>query len=779
MDYKYGYFNEDGTEFTITDPKTPRAFDNFLWNDSLFSTVQQTGVGCFDYQIGETEAVQLFTGIGRICDFDVFGRENLMSRLIFIRDNETGEFWNVNWEPVKRQYDSYACTHGMGYTIIKSETGQIASGFRIFVPEGKDPVELWSLDFCNRSSKKRNLSIFVYNQFQFFYKWGFNSYGDMFFRTTYLNEGLNALIANKHPHISPHNFQTAFMMPDKKIAGFDGSRDAFMGQYNCFNEPQVVVNGKCTGSVGSSDATIGVLQFDFSLEAGQTEAINLILGVTESVEQIPALGKKYLENMDELFEQKKLQNSAFINNNYFQTPDEHLNRMLNIWIKHQTTFGSQWCRWGWMGYRDIVQHGYGVSSFNPQRTKEILQMALRHQYKNGTALRGWNPVDTKPYSDSALWLVFTLVSYLKETADFEFLNERIDFFDEGNATVLEHIEQALNFLESNKGSHNLCLIKFGDWNDSLTGIGAKGRGESVWLSMAYAEALCRMIDVFDYLNDEENAKNYKQRYADIKNAVNESAWDGEWYIRCFDDEGRPVGSDKNKEGKIFSNAQSWAMISGIANEERTNQLIKSADKMLKTDIGYLLLAPTFMSPDPSIGRISFMEPGICENGTVYSHVNVWMILGLLRAGRVEEAYAAYKTHSAGYLSGEENDPKLKMPPYIYANGCYGPDHKNHSLQMEFTWITGSVSWFYNVLSKEMIGVQPEFDKLVFNPRLPAEWNEVSVKRTFQGKEFDIKIVKSNFDERIQIKLNGNYIKGNAIKLADAQQKNKVVITIDC
>ncbi|MDH6306061.1 cellobiose phosphorylase [Parabacteroides sp. PF5-5] len=775
MKYKYGYFNETGTEFTVTDPKTPRAFDNFMWNDSLFSSVHQTGVGFLDYQIGDTEAVQLLTGIGRICDFDVFGRENLMSRLIYVRDNDTGVFWNVNWEPVKRTYTSYKCTHGLGYTIIQSETEQIASDFRIFVPKGKDPVELWTLGFSNQSSGKRNLSIFIYNQIQFSYKWGFNSYGDMFFRTTYLNKDINALVANKHPHVSPHNFQTAFMAPDREIAGFDGSRDAFVGLYSSLNEPQAVVEGKCSGSIGSSDATVGVLQFDLILEAGQSETLNMVLGITESTDKIATLRDRYLTIMDSCFKDLKQQNQEFINHNYYQTPDEHLNRMLNIWIKHQTNFGSQWCRWGWMGYRDIVQHGYGVSSFNPTRTKEILQMALRHQYANGMALRGWNPVDTKAYSDSALWLVFTLVSYLKETADFDFLQELIAFFDEGEASVLEHIERALGFLEANKGSHRLCLIKFGDWNDSLTGIGKEGRGESVWLSMAYAEALRQMIDLFAYLKDTRE-ESYRKRYNDIKQAINETAWDGEWYVRCYDDNGRPVGSALNKEGKIFLNAQSWSMIAGIADEKRTEQLIQSANMLLKTEIGYLLLAPTFMAPDPHIGRISFMEPGICENGTVYSHVNIWMILGLLRAGRIEEAYAAFKQHSAGYVSGKEDDPKLKMPPYIYANGCYGSDHKNHRLQMEFTWITGSVAWFYNVLSKEMIGIQPDFDRLVFNPRLPAEWDKVMAKRTFRGKHFEIQITRTGIKEP-QIELNGKRINGNAIKLADALENNLVNIQI--
>lgn len=772
---KYGYFNEEGNEFTITDPKTPRAFDNFMWNDVLFSSVHQTGVGFLDYQIDEREAVQLLTGIGRICDFDVFGRDHLMSRLIYVRDNETGEFWNVNWEPVKKAFDAYECTHGSGYSIIKSETNKIASTFRIFVPKGKDPVELWTMGFTNNSDKKRDLSIFVYNQFQFSYKWGFNSYGDMFFRTTYFDKETNALIANKHPHVTPHNHQTAFMAPDKEIIGFDGSRDAFVGQYNNMNEPQVIIEGKCRSSIGSSDATVGVTQFKLELQPGQSETINMILGISDSVEEMEPLKEKYLANMDKAFEELKSYHNDFVANNRFNTPDEHLNRMLNVWMKHQTAYGAQWCRWGWMGYRDIVQHGYGVSSFNPARTKEILKEAFQHQYTSGMALRGWNPVDTKPYSDSALWLVFTLISYLKETADFDFLSEEVNFFDEGLAPVLEHIERALNFLENNKGAHKLVLIKFGDWNDSLTAIGKEGRGESVWLSMAYAEALLQMIDMFSYLKDAK-AKAYQLRYENIKKAINESAWDGDWYVRCFDDNGKAVGSNESSEGKIFLNTQSWSMIAGIANETRTQQVIDSANKMLNTDIGYLLLAPTFTSFDPNIGRISCMEPGICENGTVYSHVNVWMVMGLLRAGRIEEAYQAFKKITPGYFTGLENDAKQNMPPYIYANGCYGPDHKNNKLQMEFTWITGSVAWFYNVLTKEMVGIKPDFNSLVIEPKLPAEWNEVNVTRLFRGKSFDIEIKRAAVAE-VTITLNGEKLTGNSIDFGLAHQTNQVKVQI--
>lgn len=429
-----------------------------------------------------------------------------------------------------------------------------------------------------------------------------------------------------------------------------------------------------------------------------------------------------------------------------------------------------------MGYRDIVQHGYGVSTFNPDRTRQILLEALKHQNANGMALRGWNPVDEKAYSDSALWLVFSLTSYLKESGDMDFVKQQVEFFDQGSDTVLGHIERALDFLEENKGAHDLCLIKFGDWNDSLTAIGKEGRGESVWLSMAYAEALREMQGLYEELGRDKMKSRYEERYQHIREAVNKHAWDGDWYVRCFDDNGRPIGSSSNEQGKIFLNAQSWAMISGIADPERCESSIRSADKLLSTRMGYLLLAPTFMEPDDHIGRISCLEPGICENGTVYSHVNAWMVMGLLRAGKPDKAYETFKKITPGYPSPGADDPKQNMPPYVYANGYYGPDHRNNKFQMEFTWVTGSVAWYYNTLSREMLGIQPEYGGLRMDPRLPSKWESSSASRIFRGKTFEIEIKRSDVPST-EVILNGKPLSGNLVPLADCAEKNHVQVII--
>lgn len=762
----HGHFNQEGMEFVVTNPKTPRPYDNFLWNDAIFSNVQQTGVGYCDYQIGGDEAIQLLTGVGRICDFDVFGRDHLMSRLFYIRDRESGEFWNVNGEPVWRKMDSFECRHGLGYSIITSVTNDVEASLRIFVPPGSDPVELWTLTLTNRSARSRRLSVFGYNQFQFKFKWGFDSYGDMIFRSSLFSKEHNAVVATKHPHRRPHDHLTGFLTADAPIVAFDGTRDAFVGLYNTLQNPEALIRGYCSNTPGSADATIAAAQFDIVLQSGESKEINLILGATDSEADIGALRKKYLGCFGEVFADLRSSKAEMVRNNQVCTPDVHFDQMLNVWIKQATSFGATWCRWGWNGYRDIVQHGYGVVTFAPQRTRAILIEALRHQFSSGLALRGWNPVDEKPYSDSALWLVFTLISYLKETGDLALMDEVVPFYDGGSATVRQHIDQALDFIENNKGTHGLILIKYGDWNDSLTAVGREGRGESVWLSEAYAEAMRQMAELAQHQNDKARLENYLGRYERIKDAINQSAWDGEWFMRCYDDHGEPVGSHRNQQAKIFIESQAWALISEVADEDRIKRILNSCDEMLLTDLGYALLSPTFREQDDRIGRISCMEPGIAENGTIYSHTNVWMILGLLKAGRTDKAYDILRRIAPGFYSGKDGDPKLDCLPYAISNCYFGPDHRNNRFQQEFTWITGSVAWFNNVLLQHLLGARAEFGGLRIDPRIPSHWQECTVQRKYRGSTYHITIRNPQGlqTSKIHLKLDGRPVVGNLLPL---------------
>jgi cellobiose phosphorylase len=776
--HPYGHFNEEGAEFIITNPDAPRALDNFLWNDACFSIVQHTGVGCLDYQPGDKEAIQLLTGIGRTCDFDVFGRDHLMSRLVYIRDNDTGIFWNLNWEPICRPSDKFECRQGLGYTILTNMTEGIEARFRIFVPPGSDPVELWDLGIKNCRSATRNLSVFVYVQFQFAFKWGFNSYGDTIYREAHFNCEQNAVVASKHPFRRPHDFLTGFLTSDQPITAFDGSRDAFVGTYGTLKDPAAVQRGRCSNTPGSADATVGALQFDFVIKPGETKPLTLVLGATDHESKIASFRERYLGHTDTFFAQLAAQNASLVAANRVKTPDPLFDQMVNVWIKQGASYGSRWCRWGWNGYRDIVQHGLGVSALNPARTRAILLEALRHQFSTGLAVRGWNPVDEKPYSDSALWLVFTLCAYLKETGDFALLEEQVPYYGgDASASVLDHIRIALDFLEKNKGAHSLILIKFGDWNDSLTGVGKEGRGESVWLSIAYAEAMREMAALMGCLSRADAQADYTRRRDAIAAAINAHGWDGQWYRRCYDDDARPIGSHENRFARIFMEPQCWALIAGVASPERASQLIDSCDRLLLTELGYMLLSPPYTELDPGIGRLSSMEPGIAENGTVYTHLNIWMILGLLRLGKADKAYDIFKRITPCSLSGP-TDPK-RNASFLYSNCYYGPQHKNRPFQQEFTWITGSYAWLNTVLINEWIGAKPDYAGLRVQPCLPTAWPEASIARTWRGATYNIQIRNPHRLEggRVELVVDGEPFLGNLLPAFADGKIHEVIATM--
>ncbi len=329
----------------------------------------------------------------------------------------------------------------------------------------------------------------------------------------------------------------------------------------------------------------------------------------------------------------------------------------------------------------------------------------------------------------------------------------------------------------NKGAHDLILIKFGDWNDSLTGVGKEGRGESVWLSIAYAEAMREMAALMGCLSRADAQADYTRRRDAIAGAINAHAWDGQWYRRCYDDDARPIGSRENRFARIFMEPQCWALIAGIASPERASQLIDSCDRLLLTDLGYMLLSPPYTELDPSIGRISSMEPGIAENGTIYTHLNIWMILGLLRLGKADKAYDIFKRITPCSLSGP-TDPK-RNSSFLYANCYYGPQHKYRPFQQQFTWITGSYAWLNTVLINEWIGAKPDYAGLRVEPCLPTAWSEASIVRTWRGATYDIRVRNPHHLEkgRVELVVEGLLCPGNLLPDFADGKTHEVIATM--
>ena len=343
------------------------------------------------------------------------------------------------------------------------------------------------------------------------------------------------------------------------------------------------------------------------------------------------------------------------------------------------------------------------------------------------------------YADSAMWLVSAVNEYLKETGDLSFLEKRLPFLDGGEGTVAEHLHKAMAALSSGTGEHGLCLMHEGDWSDSMTHIGRKGRGESVWLSEAYCYACLCMEELCLRNGDKERAAQYRNQYNAMKDAINHKAWDGKWYRRAYDDDGKPVGSASCEQGQIFVNAQSWAMISRVISPERLESSLAEVNRRLRTPYGYMLFTPAFSYKQDNIGRLSCIEPGTADNASVYTHGNAFLTLGLLMQKRPDDAWGVLQ----GIMPYNPNNPSPAHMEYQVSNGFFGLEYTPDPGRAEHGWMTGSASWLYQSVTDFLFGLRRTYDGIVLAPQLPSEWEKAAACREYRGTLYKVSYARKS------------------------------------
>jgi len=718
--YQYG---KDGKELWLTTPEPPRQFDNMLYNKSYFAMIDQCGNGSGRHGVDKGYSNRV------IAD----------KRIIYIRDDDSGEFFSVGFGPCYKAYESYRCGSGLNYQIIENITDGIKVTWRIFVPVGKDPVEIWDIRIENTCDKERKISIFTCVEMPCD---GVDTYGGGIFRYADYYPDVNAIFvradAEKFTEIDfpMHNgFITADRIPDS----WESNLEKFIGTRHTLQNPVAIENGHCGNNYASVRMPSGSLHFQMELKPLESADVRFLVGACENVSTIQQFQKKYLIGSFDgcpVFDELKAERAEMMENIQLDTPEETMNTMLNIWGKQQSHYLATWCRWGYKGFRDIVQMSQGVLYWDQELAKHNLRCALRHQYNDGFALRGWNPLDPLRYVDCGSWLVSAITEYLKETGDFAFLEDVEPYFDKGKGTVYEHLMSVMERLYSDRGEHGLCLAFFGDWNDSLTGVCKKGKGESVWMSMAFCRCAILMAELAEYLGREKDAETMEQWHKEMAEAVNTHAWDGQWYLCALDDEGRSIGSENNEEGRIFLNTQSWAQLGRICDEERWENSLATAEKYLDTGWGFQLNWPTYSKPAENVGRLSYLRPGICENGSVYTHGNAFLYLAFLERGMADKAVELWRN-----IHPSNPNRPVKCQPNIFANGYFGPDSDINPGQAEHMWTTGSVSWLISCTIEYLLGLRRTYDGIIIRPCMPSDWERVSAIRTYRGTTYRVTISK--------------------------------------
>jgi cellobiose phosphorylase len=778
---EYGYFTEDGREYMITRPDTPKPWVNVISNGDYGFVVSQAGGGY---------SWRSHASLNRITRWNQDLVRDADGRFLYLRDEENGDFWSLTWQPTQPDYEHFECHHKLGSTEFVTRRAGIEARWTLSIAPDA-PVEIWRVTLRNLGTKPRRLSLFSYLE------WLLGAAPDWhrefhktFIETAFEREGsvILATKCNWEPPI-PENSHwninwpyVAFHCASHGIAGFETDKQAFLGQYGSLANPQALRRAGLQGITGRWVDAIASIQITLNLAPNAEETAIFVLGAADDRAQALDLAKRFMQ--PQVAEAALTQTHAGWQERtsrlQVESPDPALNLMTNNWLIYQTISCRLWGRsayyqtGGAFGFRDQLQDSL-IFLLLGQAELTLAQIRLhaRHQFVDGSVHHWWHPlpalgaekeiesgVRTK-ISDNRLWLCYVMARYLEETADFSTLDLTEPFVDDPMPhTLWEHCLRALNLALETLSPRGLPLIGGGDWNDGLNAVGVQGKGESVWLGHFLFGLLNDFANYAEHRGEASLAQRYRESAAALRDAINQVAWDGEWYWRATNDKGELLGSHLNPEGRIFLNAQTWAILSNTASPERAAQVWGSLEKWLLKDYGPLLLYPAYHTPDPAIGYLSRYAPGIRENGGVYTHAATWALLAACRLGLREKAYDLYRRICPPVRG---LDPELYQgEPYVTPGNVDGPDSPNYG-RGAWTWYSGSAQWLLRVTLDGLFGLHPTLDGLCIAPCLPPDWKTCRVKRYFRGSLYEIEY-RDLSGTKVHLTLDGNPVDGDTLPL---------------
>lgn len=776
---KYGAFSEDGNEYIIKTPRTPKPWINIISNGEYGFVISQAGGG-FSW-LTHSEFNRLNRWHQDLIKDD-------WGKYFYIKNDETGDVWSPTWMPVKTDLSAYECRTGFGYSQFISRYKDAGITLTVFVPRNKN-LEIWNFKIENHSHKELNLSIISY------FEWCLGSSADHhreFHKTfieTEFDAQLNALLARKRlweiplgdkGHWNIEYPYLGFISSNEKIISYEGDKEAFIGRYGSVENPREVFSEKLSKKTGKWNDSIGSICNKISIGPESSVSSAVFMGISKSKEEINSI-------LVEFQDQKKIDAALTEVKDFWQkmfeplaidTPDQAMNFLVNKWLKYQAVSGRLWGRTayyqqsGAFGFRDQLQDSLVFLPLDPSLTLKQIRLHARHQFEDGTVLHWWHPITetglpTK-MTDDLLWLPFVMMEYLDETDDLEILSLQEPYFDNPGKedSLFNHCIAAIEKVLTRYSERGLPLIGAGDWNDGLSAVGLEMKGESIWLAEFFYLILKRFSGLCSRIGEQEISRKYLNKAQELKHSFDEYAWDGEWFFRATKDNGEKIGSSENDEGKIFLNAQTWSVISEIADPEKQKKSLEAVAKHLLKKNGPLLLSPAYTKPDKLIGYLTRYAPGRRENGGVYSHAAVWSIWAYSKMKSAGAAYEIFKRLCPIYNG--LNPDEYSAEPFVTPGNIDGPDSPNYGMG-GWTWYTGSASWFQKVIVDWILGIRADQSGLIVDPCIPKEWKRFSVKRKFRGTQFEINV---HNDEGVSTGV--NYIEINGSR----QEDNLIVVTSD-
>lgn len=759
---QYGHFDNEKREYVIDRVDLPVSWTNYLGVKDLCVVVNHTAGGYMFYQSPEYHRVTRFRGNAVPMDRP--------GHYVYLRDAKDGDYWSISWQPVGKPLDQakYTCRHGMSYTTYECDYKGIKASQTLMVPMD-DAVELWDVRLKNTTDKERRISVFSYCEFSFHHIMIDNQNFQMSLYCAGSSYDENIIEYDLFYEEFGYQYFTSNVTPD----GFDCLRDSFLGAYRTEDNPIAVEHGTCSGSHELGNNHCGSLQKDLVLAPGEEVRLIFMLG-EGSREAGKKIREKYsdMANVDAAYAQLK----DYWENKFAQlqikTPNEGMNTLINTWNLYQAEVNIMFSRFAsfievggrtGLGYRDTAQDAMTIPHSNPEKCRQRIVELLRGLTTKGYGLHLFSPEwfdpdakkeKKKPFksptviptvnakdivhgledacSDDALWLVPSIIEYIKETGETGFADETVTYADGGEGTVYEHMKRILDFSAEQVGATGICKGLRADWNDCLN----LGGGESAMVSFLHYWAICNFLQLAEYLGRTEDVEKYQAMRERVGNVCNRELWDKEWFIRGITKNGKKIGTSEDAEGKVHLESNAWAVLSGAADVEKGKRAMDSVDKYLFTPYGILLNAPSYTVPDDDIGFVTRVYPGLKENGSIFSHPNPWAWAAECVLGRGDRAMKFYNALCPYY---QNNMIEIRQSePYSYCQFVVGRDHTAFG-RARHPFMTGSGGWAYFSATRYMLGIRPDFEHLTIDPCIPADWKKFSAVRRWRGAEYKIHV----------------------------------------
>ena len=823
---KFGHFDDAKREYVITTPRTPYPWINYLGTQGFFSLISNTAGGYSFYKDARLRRITRY----RYNNVPI----DMGGRYFYINDN--GTIWNPGWSPVKTELDAYECRHGMGYTVITGKKNDLKAEVTFFVPQDYDG-EVQQVVLTNEGNASKTFKFWSFAEWCL---WDAQDDSNNFQRnfSTGRVEIKDSVIYHKTEYRDRRNHY-AFYSVNDKIDGYDTDRDSFIGLYNGFGDPQAVKEGKAYNSFADGWAPIASHYKEITLKAGETKTLVFVLGYVEMPQdqKFEADGKtinkvKALEMIEKFNTPEKFAAGMKDLKAYWDkllgiltvdTPEDKVNRMVNIWNQYQcmVTFNlsrsASYFESGigrGMGFRDSNQDILGFVHQIPDRAKERIIDIASTQFPDGGCYHQYSPLTKKgnadiggDFSDDPLWLILSVSAYIKESGDWSILDEMVPYDNDMSKaqTMLEHLKVSFYRIVNNLGPHGLPLAMRADWNDCInlscfsdtpgesfqtyTNPKFKAEGgyskvaESVFVAALFTFAGPNYVSILNHVGKKDEAAKAQAEIDKMKKVMMESAWDGNWFLRAYDANGEKMGSKDCEESKIFIEPQGFAIMSDI-DKDATEKTLKAIDENLNCEFGLVLNYPAFTKYHVQYGEISTYPQGYKENGGIFTHNNAWIICAAAYAGKGDQAFKYYSEIAPSYT--EETSDIHKTEPYVYgqmiggkeAGSDIGNGGKNYG-QGKNSWLTGTAAWNMVAISQYILGIKPDFDGLMINPSIPSSWDGFKATRLFRGAKYNITIKNPNHVCKgvKSLVVDGKAIDGCIVPFVEGKKEVNVEITL--